>query len=74
MRPDYDKYIPMLDEYDMTHQQKIEFIDALWNVMQSFVDRAFGVHPTQQVMKQKAQRNLQSAEQILHSSNTPENA
>ncbi|MGN7437535.1 MAG: hypothetical protein ACTHOO_02785 [Alcanivorax sp.] len=74
MRPDYDKYIPMLDEYDMTHQQKIEFIDALWNVMQSFVDHAFGVHPTQQVMKQKAQRNLQSAEQILNSSNTPENA
>ena len=73
MRPDYDKYIPMLDEYDMTHQQKIEYIDALWNVMQSFVDRAFGVHPTQQVMKQKAQRNLQSAEQILHSPNTPEN-
>ena len=74
MRPDYDKYVLMLDKYDMTHQQKIEFIDALWNVMQSFVDRAFGVHPTQQVMKQKAQRNLQSAEQILHSSNTPENA
>lgn len=41
MRPDYDKYIPMLDEYDMT---------------------------------QKAQRNLQSAEQILHSSYTAENA
>lgn len=67
MKPNYDKYIPMLNEYDMTREQKIEFIDTLWNVMQSFVDRAFGIHPVQQVMTQKAQRNLQSTEQILNS-------
>ena len=74
MKPDYNKYIPMLDEYDMTHEQKIEFINTLWNVMQSFVDRAFGIHPVQQVMKKKALQNLQISDQILHSSNTPENA
>ena len=66
MKPDYDKYIPMLEEYDMTHQQKIEFIDTLWNVMQSFVDRAFGIHPVQQVMKKKALQNLQIPDQILN--------
>ena len=73
MKPDYDKYIPMLDEYDMTHEQKIEFIDTLWNVMQSFVDRAFGIHPVQQVMKKKALHNLQISDQILNLPNSPRN-
>ena len=67
MRPDINKYLPMLDGYDMNHEQKVQFIHDLWHVMESFVDQAFGVHPVQQVGNKKSKRDLQDTMQTIES-------
>jgi len=45
MKPDLDKYLPLVDHYDLTRDQKIELIHSLWAIMESIVDHAFGDHP-----------------------------
>lgn len=41
----YERY---LDESDLTEDQKQEFLQTLWNIIVSFVDLGFEVHPVQQ--------------------------
>jgi len=45
MKPDIEKYLAMIDDWDMTREQKIQYIHDLWHIMENFVDRAFGRHP-----------------------------
>ena len=45
---DYEKYSPLLNDPDLTEDQKREFLQAVWNVVVGFVDLGFGVHPVQQ--------------------------
>lgn len=45
MKPDLDKYLPLVDHYDLSRDQKIELIHSLWAIMESIVDHAFGEHP-----------------------------
>lgn len=71
MRPDIKKYLPMLDGYDMNHEQKVQFIHDLWHVMESFVDQAFGVHPVQQVGDENTKLDLQGTMQTIESSHNP---
>ncbi|KZD12408.1 hypothetical protein [Oceanibaculum pacificum] len=46
---DYDLYAHYLEESDLSEDQKREFLQALWNLVVSFVSLGFGVHPAQQV-------------------------
>jgi putative addiction module CopG family antidote len=41
LRLDYDEYLPALDEYDMTEEQKREFLQSLWTIVVHFVDLGF---------------------------------
>jgi len=50
-QPDIEKYIHYFDKFDMTYEQKVEYIHSLWGIAWAFVDRAFGIHPSQQVPK-----------------------
>lgn len=61
MRPDIEKYLGMLEDWDAPREQKIQFINDLWHIMESFVDRAFGIHPVQQVMNKKSQTGGQDS-------------
>lgn len=54
MGPDFDKYRSLVAELDLTDEQKDELIQTLWSIMGSFVDRAFGNDPVQQVTAQEA--------------------
>lgn len=38
---DLEKYLQHYDDFDMTHGQKIEHIQALYHVVTHFVDAAF---------------------------------
>jgi hypothetical protein len=49
MQPDIEKYMHHFDEYDMTYDEKVEYIHSIWGIMGAFVDLAFGMHPLQQV-------------------------
>ena len=68
MQPDMKKYLPMLDEFDMSHEHKVQFIHDLWRIMESFVDRAFGIHPTQQCGNKDRGFDLQDSIKSLDSS------
>ena len=45
---DVEKYAHLLDDPDLTDQQKQEFLQTVWNIIVGFVDLGFGVHPIQQ--------------------------
>jgi hypothetical protein len=33
---DIDEYLPMTEEWDMTKEEKVEFLEQLWNIMETF--------------------------------------
>ena len=68
MRPDVEKYLAMMEDWNMPREQKVQFIHDLWHIMESFVDRAFGIHPVQQVMNKNLQPDLQDSAKHLDSS------
>ena len=68
MRPDVEKYLAMMEDWNMPREQKVQFIHDLWRIMESFVDRAFGIHPVQQVTNKTLQPDLQDSAKHLDSS------
>ena len=52
---DVDLYQHYLDNSDLTQEEKIEFLQALWNLINEFVMLGFNVHPIQQVQKRSEQ-------------------
>lgn len=56
MGPDYEKYRPLLDDFNLADDQKDEFIDVMWGLLDSFVARAHGTDAVQKaVEKQRVQ-------------------
>jgi len=54
MGPDFEKYRPLLGDFDLSEAQKDDLLKAMWSIMDSFVDRAFGDDPVQQVVCKEA--------------------
>jgi hypothetical protein len=48
MSLDLEKFRQYVDHCDLTDEQKIEVLRDLWSIMESFVDEAWGLCPTQQ--------------------------
>lgn len=48
---DAQEFCHFLADCEWTEEQKIEFIEALWQIVVSFVDLGFDLHPIQQVNK-----------------------
>ena len=51
MQPDIEKYRKYVDKFDLTEDQKVELIHTVWRIMESFVDRAFGIDSVQQILE-----------------------
>lgn len=47
---DPQAYLHFLEDCDWTEDQKREFIEALWQIVVSFVDLGFELHPVQRVI------------------------
>lgn len=47
MIPNIDKYLPFLDKYDWSREEKIEMIHAVWRMMEAHADTTFGLNPVQ---------------------------
>ena len=45
MALEVEKYLPYLDGYDMTHEQKVDCIETLEKFVQTFVDAAWDFDP-----------------------------
>tara|TARA_R110002110_G_scaffold415618_2_gene652495 strand:+ start:2099 stop:2323 length:225 start_codon:yes stop_codon:yes gene_type:complete len=50
MQPDLEKYRPYLKRFDLTDEEKDEFLLSLWTMLEGVADRAFGTHPFQQAV------------------------
>lgn len=61
MRPDIEKYLAMMEDWNMTRERKIQYINDLWHIMENFVDQAYGIHPFQQAMNKKKAKDLQES-------------
>ena len=48
---DYARYEELLDDPDLTDEQRREFLAALWHILSEFVALGFGVHPLQQAQE-----------------------
>ncbi|WP_424975333.1 hypothetical protein [Dinoroseobacter sp. S124A] len=49
MTVDVERYQKFLDGSDMNQAEKEEFLQALWQIIVSFVELGYGVHPLQEV-------------------------
>lgn len=47
---DPHEFCHYLADSDWTEEQKVEFIEALWQIVVSFVDLGFDLHPVQRVI------------------------
>lgn len=54
---EFEKYLVHLAHLDMPLSMKIEFIRTIGDMMQNFVDRAFGNDPTQQALEASSMKN-----------------
>ena len=50
MGPDYEKYRPLLDEFNLADDKKDEFIDVMWALLDSFVARAHGMDAVRKIV------------------------
>lgn len=60
MEPDIEKYRKFVDHYDLSEDEKIEFIRTVWKIMESFADAAFGIHPVQLAMSDGSDKSSDS--------------
>lgn len=56
MALDADTYIHLLDDLDMSREHKVEMMEQVSMILQSFVDRAFGIDPVQTCLGIRAKR------------------
>lgn len=52
---DAQEFAHFLDESDLTHDQKLEYIQTIWSIVLQFIDMGFGIHPLQQACGQFAE-------------------
>ena len=69
---DYAVYEQYLVDSDLTEEEKRAFLDTLWNIIVTFVDLGFGVHPLQQACEEPLELDQLTPSQILASNDHPE--
>ncbi|NRA30147.1 MAG: hypothetical protein HRU11_07770 [Parvularculaceae bacterium] len=59
---DYERYAHFLKDSDLSDEDKAAFLETIWNIVVSFVDLGFGVHPIQQAQEACGQVGTAAAE------------
>lgn len=49
---DAREFAHFLEESDLTEDQKLEYIQTIWQIVLQFIDMGFGIHPIQQACGQ----------------------
>ena len=60
MKPETEKYLPFVEVFDLTEEEKKQLIRDVITVMESALDAEFGMHPVQQnrgYLREKSLRN-----------------
>ncbi len=48
LKLDVERYEKMLNDCDLTEEQRQEFLETIWTIIVGFVDLGFDIHPLQQ--------------------------
>lgn len=67
MKPDIETYRKYVDHFDISEEEKIEFIHTVWNIMESFVDRAFGEDSVQLSMAARVEKGGRDSGSVVDS-------
>lgn len=62
-----ETYLPFLDGYQMSREEKEDLIRTVWSFLESYADQAFGLHPAQQIGGYSEDFNLRSQAEFLDS-------
>lgn len=46
---DFARYEELLADFDMSEEERAALLEAMWNIIVSFVDLGFDLHPLQQI-------------------------
>jgi hypothetical protein len=55
---DVERYEKMLNDCDLTQQQRQEFLATVWSIIVGFVDLGFDIHPLQQADPDRCGQDL----------------
>ncbi|WP_171136517.1 hypothetical protein [Ruegeria sp. HKCCC1038] len=66
MTVDVERYQKYLEESDMSAAEKEEFLQSLWQIIVSFVELGYGVHPLQEVCGKDAGTASGSAKEAMN--------
>ena len=50
---DLERYLGQLDDWQISDDQKTEFISALWGLLLNFAELGYEIHPAQEAQKAK---------------------
>ena len=64
---DYALYEKTLENSNASDEEKREFIETLWNIIVSFIDLGFGIHPLQQACEQPLDLSTLELSDVLES-------
>lgn len=67
MKPDIEKYRKYVDHFDISEEHKIELINIIWNMMENFVDRAFGADSVQICLGENTEKNVRESMVVIDS-------
>lgn len=66
MPPDLERYRRYVDGFALSEQEKVELLRTVWRIMESFVDRAFGLDPVQLCLPADRSKRASGQEITLH--------
>jgi hypothetical protein len=49
LKLDVARYEELLADFDMSEEERVALLEAMWNIVVSFVDLGFDLHPMQQI-------------------------
>jgi len=58
LKLDVERYEKMLNDCDLTEEQRQEFLETIWTIIVGFVDLGFDIHPVQQVISDGCGQDL----------------
>ena len=58
LKLDVERYEKMLNDCDLTEQQRQDFLETIWTIIVGFVDLGFDIHPVQQAVSEGCGQGL----------------
>jgi len=64
---DVQKYRSYVDGFDLSNEEKDKLLEAIWLLLETFVDRSFDEDPVQYLLGRDAESNRKSRKNVVDS-------